>query len=157
MIVFDLQCGAGGHIFEAWFSNSQAFDDQKTEGLLLCPFCGDTTISKALMAPNIPAKANQRSAVRALATVPDIAPSSPPAQELKAMLGKIAALQADALKDSEWVGRDFERQARAMDAGETAQTPIHGQATPDQAREMIEDGIGIMPLLVPIIPPDERN
>jgi hypothetical protein len=66
-------------------------------------------------------------------------------------------VQAEAIKTSTWVGKDFERQARAMDAGDVDQAQIHGQATPEQARAMMEDGIGVMPLLIPVIPPEERN
>ncbi len=158
MILFDLRCDAGGHVFEAWFANSAAFADQKAKRLLMCPLCGDTEISKALMAPNIAPKGNQRSEMRAVATAPETPEgSATAATEIKAMMSKIAALQADAIKNSEWVGNDFERQARAMNSGEEDQKPIHGQATPKQARDMIEDGIGVMPLLIPVIPPEERN
>jgi hypothetical protein len=69
----------------------------------------------------------------------------------------VTRMQADTIKESTWVGRDFERQARAMASGEIDHNIIHGQATPNQAQEMIEDGIGVMPLLVPIVPPEERN
>ena len=156
MIVFDLKCGAE-HVFEAWFASSSAFEDQKARGLLLCPVCGDTGIDKSVMAPNVAAKGNQR-----LVPVPQAAPAvmSPPSPEAAAvmeMMQKLAAVQAEAIKTSTWVGKDFERQARAMDAGEVDQTQIHGQATPEQARAMMEDGIGVMPLLIPVVPPEECN
>ncbi len=156
MILFDLQCEAADHVFEAWFASSAAFDDQKAKGLLLCPLCGDTSVNKALMAPNIGSKANQRSGT-SLATIPNPSNGEGAGSELRAMLGKIASLQAEALADSKWVGKDFEHQARAMDAGEIRHGPIHGQATPEQARELMADGIAVMPLLIPIIPPDEQN
>jgi hypothetical protein len=154
MILFDLKCAADGLVFETWFANSQAYEDQARRGLLMCPHCGGSDVSKAVMAPNVAAKTNQR-------------PSGPPAtimtntpepvEKLKALMAKIATEQAAALKDSTWVGKDFERQARAMDAGEIDQSGIHGQATPDQARAMVEDGLAVMPLLIPIIPPEEQN
>ncbi len=154
MILFDLKCANDGHVFEAWFANSAAYDDQKRRGFLMCPQCGGSDIGKALMAPNIPSKGNQR-AENKLATV--MTSDAEPAQKLKALMAEVAAEQAKSLKDSKWVGKDFERQARAMDAGEIDHTSIHGQATPDQAKAMMEDGVAVMPLLVPIIPPEERN
>ena len=60
MIVFDLKCEGQGHVFEAWFGSSADYADQKERGLLACPFCGDTRIGKALMAPAVAAKGNQR-------------------------------------------------------------------------------------------------
>ncbi len=156
MIVFDLICSHAEHVFEVWFSSSSAYEDQRKKRLILCPVCGDTDVSKALMAPHIGAKGNRAVVQRptaALSTEPD----GKSAAELKQLFTKIAEIQAEKLKDSTWVGKDFERQARAIDAGEQSQTLIHGQATPEQAREMAEDGIAVMPLLIPIIPPEEQN
>jgi hypothetical protein len=168
MIVFDLQCQSSGHRFEAWFSSSDGYEDQRRRKLLTCPICADTDISKAAMSPNVGAKGNRstgRSAGGAAgrAVGGNVQPvmsspaEGPKVDELKTMIGKIAALQAASLKDSTWVGKDFEKQARAMDAGEKDQASIHGQATPEQARSMIDDGIGVMPLLVPVIPPEQQN
>jgi hypothetical protein len=154
MIVFDLKCADDGHVFETWFANSAAFDDQKKRGFLMCPQCGGANIGKALMAPNIPSKGNQRPE-NALANV--MTSAAEPAEKLKALMTEVAAQQAKALKDSKWVGKDFERQARAMDAGEIDHGSIHGQATPEQAKAMMEDGVAVMPLLVPVIPPEEQN
>ena len=155
MIVFDLQCSAH-HVFEAWFSSSDAYEAQRKQGQLICPICSDVRISKAVMAPNVGAKGNaargaQPETLTALKPGPDVAP------EAKALLAALAKAQAKALKSSKWVGRDFDRKARAMDAGEEASAAIHGQATPDEARALMEDGIGVMPLLVPVVPPEELN
>jgi hypothetical protein len=165
MIVFDLQCAQGGHVFETWFNSSSAYDDQKIRGLLMCPLCQDTDISKAVMAPAVPKKGNSQS-LRAPMAVPSTMMTDPASVDvsdanriaaMREMLGKVAEMQAETLKTSKWVGQDFERQARAMDAGDVPTESIHGQTTPDQARAMVEDGIGVMPLLVPVIPPDKRN
>jgi hypothetical protein len=156
MIVFDLQCVPGGHQFEVWFSNSDGYEDQRQRNLITCPVCAGTDVSKAAMAPNVAAKGN-RSGGDSLKPVMSSPAEGPKTEELNAMLGKIAALQAASLKDSKWVGKDFEKQARAMDAGEKVQASIHGQATAEQAQSMIEDGIGVMPLLVPVIPPEQQN
>ena len=151
MIVFDLKCDARGHVFEAWFGNSSAFDDQKARGLLICPLCGDTAVTKALMAPNIAAKGNSQS------VIPLAKPAEPDAGEVKAMLSALADAQSKVLKTSTWVGRDFDKQARSMDAGETDKTSIHGEVSKAEAKALIEDGIGVMPLLLPVVPPEQCN
>lgn len=146
MIAFDLRCAAGGHVFEAWFASSESFADQQRRGLLICPLCSDTQISKAVMAPNIPAKSNQRNA-----------PTTDSSAARAAVLAALAEAQAKALKSSTWVGDDFDRKARAIDAGEAPPAQIHGQATPKQARALLEDGIAVLPLLVPVVPPEQQN
>ncbi|MBU6207139.1 MAG: DUF1178 family protein [Alphaproteobacteria bacterium] len=160
MIVFDLQCGHHGHVFEAWFGSSEDYADQKMRGLLLCPICGATDVDKAVMAPNVAAKGNRGTAHLpvdgALAMVP-LTNTSPAPQQMKAMLAALAQAQAEALKSSTWVGRNFAQQARAMDAGEVPQAQIHGEATQAQAQELLEEGIGVMPLLIPVVPPEQRN
>lgn len=164
MIVFDLICAAGAHKFEAWFANSDAFADQKARGLLICPICQDTDITKAVMAPAVPKKGNSGSTVPCLpSNQPDVAPvmstdgDSARAAVMREMISKIAEMQAESIKSSKWVGKDFAKQARAMDEGNLPQASIHGQTTPDEAKALMEDGIAVMPLIVPVVPPEERN
>ena len=158
MILFDLKCASGSHVFEAWFASSHSYDDQKARGLVTCPLCGDADVAKAVMAPNVSSKGNQRASSSPSEMVMNDGAEPPAAaSEVKTILARVAELQAESLKKSKWVGKDFETKARAMDAGDIAHSPIHGQATPDQAKSMIEDGIGVMPLLVPIVPPDQQN
>lgn len=156
MILFDLKC-SNSHVFEAWFANSASYEDQQRRHLVVCPLCGDTDVAKAVMAPNVGAKSNQL--VPAKPSAVPLAMQAPPGadNDVRAMLAKIAQIQAETLKHSTWVGSDFDRQARAMDAGEAEHGLIHGQATQEQAKALVEDGIGVMPLLVPIVPPDQRN
>lgn len=151
MIVFDLAC-PDGHVFEAWFAGSDAFQDQKARGLLCCPICGASDVEKAVMAPNVAMKGNQR--MTAVSAPTDDAPQP---TEMKALLEKMVLVQAELLKSSEWVGADFASKARAMDAGEIDPAMIHGQTSIDEARELLEDGISVMPLLLPIVPPDKQN
>jgi hypothetical protein len=153
VIVFDLKCSAD-HVFEAWFSSSSSFDDQQRQGHLICPVCGCGDICKSVMAPNVAAKGNSKTSSE-VANV--VKPSLPDTPEFQKLIAAVAKLQAEALPKSEWVGRDFDRKARAIEAGDEAPAAIHGQATPEEARALIEDGISIMPLLVPIVPPKERN
>lgn len=152
MIVFDLRC-TQAHVFEAWFGSSAAFEEQRARGLLACPICGDGEIGKAAMAPNVGAKGNSRET--ALTRLPSETPPSP--QAIKAALHALACAQAKALEKSQWVGRGFADQARAMHVGETAQTPIHGETTLAEAKALVEEGVPIAPLPLPIVPPDAIN
>jgi hypothetical protein len=148
MIVFDLKC-AGGHVFEAWFADSTAYDDQRERGLIACPLCGDTGVGKAVMAPRIPSKGNRRTEAALGEFLSDA--------DKKALIGKLAGVQSKMLESSEWVGRDFDAKARAMDAGEEPRTTIHGEVSRHEAKALIEDGIGVTPLLLPVVPPEKSN
>lgn len=153
MIVFDLKCG-GNHVFEAWFSSSASFDDQRERGLIACPVCGDTEIAKAVMAPNVGAKGNSRNAT---ADIPVVSGGSGADAERKALLSALARMQSALIEDSTWVGTDFDSKARAMEAGDIERATIHGQVTTEEAAELVRDGISVMPLPFPVIPPDKRN
>lgn len=153
MIVFDLKCGSG-HVFEAWFASSAAYEGQREGGLVQCPLCGSGEVAKAVMAPNIGAKGNTKAPVPAQ---PSSADAAPPPELVKAAMAAVAQMQAKMLENSEWVGVTFADRARAMHNGEEDHAPIHGQATPEQAKELIEDGIEVAPLLVPVVPPEARN
>ena len=158
MIVFDLACEKG-HRFEAWFRSSAAFEQQGEQGLLLCPDCGSSEVAKAPMAPGVPAKGNRRSAdVPAKADGADKQSQGgalPPA--LREAMAKLAKLQADTIKDSTYVGDKFADESRAMHYGEKDAALIHGKANAKEARELIEEGITIAPLLVPFTPPEDAN
>ena len=146
MIVFDLKCG-GGHVFEAWFGSSTDYESQRERALIACPMCGDSAIDKAVMAPNVAAKGNRRSDA-----VP--APGKP---DPKQVMAALAEAQAKMLEGSKWVGVAFADKARAMHLGEEAHAPIHGQASADEARALIEEGVAVAPLPLPVVPPEQRN
>ncbi len=143
MIVFDLRCG-GGHVFEAWFGSSADYEAQSAAGQVACPICGNPEVVKAAMAPGIPAKGNRRSE-----------PPSPAV--VKQALRMLAAGQAKALEGSTWVGTGFAAQARAMHAGDEATKPIHGQASLAEAKALIDDGVPVAPLPLPVVPPEKAN
>lgn len=144
MIVFDLRC-AGGHVFESWFGSSAAYQEQRERGLVACPLCGDTAIDKAVMAPNVGAKGNSRAGS-------EVTPGA-----VKAAMEVLAKAQARALEGSRWVGSGFAGEARAMHLGERAQETIHGQATVAEAKALVEEGISVMPLPLPVVPPERAN
>jgi len=144
MIVFDLKCPQT-HVFEAWFGSSADYEDQRARGLLSCPICGDADIAKAVMAPNIPAKSNRAPA------------SATAAPDPKALMAALAQAQAKMLEGSQWVGLSFADKARAMHAGEETVAPIHGQTSLAEAKALIEDGVPVAPLPLPVIPPEQCN
>lgn len=133
MIVFDLQCEESGDRFEAWFRSSADYEEQRERGLVQCPMCQSNRVMKAPMAPRVPRKSS--------------APN----------LAQLAAFQAELLKGSDWVGDRFAEQARAMHLGEIEQRPVHGSATAAEAKSLMEEGIPVAPLPLPITPPDQVN
>lgn len=145
MIVFDLRCG-GGHVFEAWFGSSADYASQRERALIACPMCGDTAVDKAVMAPNVAAKGNRRTHAPA--------PGKPDPKQIMAAL---AEAQAKMLEGSQWVGVAFADKARAMHLGEEAHAPIHGQASAAEAKALIEEGVPVAPLPLPVVPPEQRN
>jgi hypothetical protein len=159
MIVFDLECRDGRHRFEGWFSSSDDFASQQARGLVNCPQCGSPDIAKALMTPSLARKGNQRES-----SLPPSRPEqrsmskgAPLPPEAVQMMQKLATMQAEALKQSRWVGDNFAEDARAMHYGERELENIHGQTTLTEAKELLEEGIEIAPLPFPVAPPGEAN
>ncbi len=142
MIVFDLRCGAG-HVFEAWFGSSGDYEDQLARSLVSCPLCGDPSVERVPSASRIAAKGNRAT------------PPNP--EKMKAMLSALAQAQGKALEGSTWVGPGFADEARAIHLGEAEHKPIHGQATAEEARSLIEDGVPVAPLPFPVRPPGRDN
>ncbi len=154
MIVFDLSCEAG-HRFEGWFGSSQDFAGQQARGLVTCPACGSAAVDKAPMAPAVPRKGNRLAAP----VLPEkqAMTRGPMPPEVAGALQKLAEAQAKALKDSKWVGDAFAEQSRAMHYGERDPETIHGQATPDEAVALFEEGVPVAPLPFPVAPPEDLN
>lgn len=161
MIVFDLKC-SHGHIFEAWFGSSGDYDAQKVRGLVACPLCEDRAIEKAVMAPAVAPKGNQRSD-RRLPVAPEAggravaAMGDDDAAKLHAVIGKLAEVQAKLLENSSWVGSAFADKARAMHYGDEPKASIHGVVNVQDAQALIEEGVAVAPLPIPVVPPEERN
>jgi hypothetical protein len=159
MIVFDLACGTG-HVFEAWFGSTEDYEGQRARGLVSCPLCGSGEVAKAVMAPNIAPKGNQRAAPP---TLPISTKSGPaPMQggtaipaEMKAALQALAEMQAKVLEKSEHVGGRFSEEARAIHEGDAPERLIHGHATLEEAKALVEDGVPVAPLPFPVLPPEQ--
>jgi hypothetical protein len=152
MIVFDLAC-PDGHQFEGWFASSDDYAGQQARGLVTCPQCGSAQVAKAPMAPAVPRKGNQVELSKASQVMAGGA--IPP--EAQAVLTKLAELQAETLKGSRYVGGSFAEQSRAIHYGEQPAEVIHGQATLDEARDLLEEGVAVLPLPFPVAPPDDLN
>jgi len=162
MIRYALVC-AKGHDFESWFPNSAAFDKQAKRSLVSCPQCGETKVEKALMAPKL---AGTRK--RGRAATPAISvetPTPPAAEEAKAPVAmvspqerefrtKLKELREHLTKNSDYVGPKFPEEARKMHYGEKDHRSIYGEASPQEAKELHDEGIEFHPL--PVLP-DERN
>ncbi len=160
MIVFDLHC-EHGHRFEGWFGSSEDYESQQARGLVECPECGTLNVSKAPMAPSVPAKSNTRAdtPVSAPVTAEQSTPISNremPAEVQKAM-EKLAEAQSKALKNSTFVGGDFAKQSREMHYGERDEAPIHGQASLKEAKALVDEGVPVAPLPFPVAPPEKLN
>lgn len=166
MIVYDLKC-ANDHVFEVWFASSDAYEDQRARGLVACGFCGSTDVGKAVMAPRLNAKGNQRTAHLPALREPSasepapvqVSNAPPPAEvaKMRAVLHALAQAQAKALEQSTWVGSTFADRARAMHYGEEDHAPIYGQTAPEEAAALIEEGVAVAPLPFPVVPPDAKN
>ena len=155
MIAYDLECRAGGHRFEGWFGSSGDFVRQQEQGLVVCPQCGSPEVTKAVMAPAVGRKGNQVSGSRP--NKPEAMSTAKMPPQAVELMRKLASMQAEALKDSRWVGERFAEDARAMHYGERDHESIHGQATVEEARDLLEEGIEVAALPLPVTPPDKAN
>jgi hypothetical protein len=166
MIRYTLVCNKR-HEFESWFANSAAYDKQAKRGLVTCPVCGSAKVEKALMAPRL-ARADTPPTRKAAPTQPtpaspaEAAPAaaqpstpvamiSPQEQEFRQ---KLRELRDHLVKNAENVGPRFPEEARKMHYGEAEHRSIYGVASPEDAKELHEEGIEFSPL--PMLP-DERN
>lgn len=145
MIRYSLKCGAG-HGFESWFRSAEAFSALRAAGQVSCPVCGSGEVEKDLMAPAV------RPARKAEAAVPARPDLSAPASEIEE---KIAALRRQIEENSEYVGLNFAAEARRIHSGEAPERSIHGEAKPDEAKAMIEEGLPVAPL--PFLPARKTN
>jgi hypothetical protein len=161
MIRYALVCDKG-HGFESWFANSAGYDKQARRGLVTCPHCGSAKVEKAIMAPRLagarkrgaPIEAPVETAEAPSTPAPDKTPVaivSPQEQEFRA---KLKELRDHLVKNSDDVGTKFPDEARKMHYGEIEHRSIHGVASPEDAKELAEEGIEVhaLPML-----PDERN
>ncbi len=159
MIRYALVC-ENGHDFESWFADSAAYDKQVKRRLVACPHCGSAKVEKAIMAPRLAASKRRKRALPKSAAPPPAPPPpdktpvammSPQEHELRS---KLKELRDHLTKNADNVGQKFPEEARKMHYGEIEHRSIYGEASPEEAKELAEEGIEFHPL--PILP-DERN
>ena len=159
MIRYNLRCERG-HAFESWFQSSSAYETQEKRQLVNCPACGSAKVERAIMAPQIVSRKGRDRAepVPAAPTTSTevTAPTSTPlmmAQERELRV-KLKELRNHIVKNADNVGERFPNEARKMHYGDIEHRPIYGEASPDEARSLIDEGVEVSPL--PVLPED-RN
>ena len=135
MIAYSLHC-AKGHEFEGWFSSSSAYDEQEKDGKLICPMCNSRKVSKAIMAPALSSSVGKQK-------------SAPSPSEMRKMRQFMTGLRKYVEENAENVGEKFPEEARKIHYGEIEERPIYGQASLEEAADLVEEGIDVAPL-----PPD---
>ena len=140
MIRFSMKCN-NDHSFDSWFQSSDAFEKLANSGLLSCIYCGDSNISKSLMAPKITTK-----------KIKDKRSLTAPKGDIEKALAK---LKLEVEKNSDYVGMNFATEARAMHDGDQPSRSIYGEAKPEEAKALIEDGVPVTPL--PFMPKRKIN
>ena len=156
MIRYSLRC-AEGHAFEGWFPDAAGFERQRDGGLLACAACGSTRVDRALMAPRVRSgrAASENGAREAAGDAPAPATEPAPAIEVSPAERAMAELRRRVEAHSTYVGRDFAARARAMHQGEAEERCIHGEAAPEEARALLEEGVPVAPL--PFAPRRKAN
>ncbi len=147
MINYTLKC-ENDHRFDSWFQSASAFDKLLGVGMVTCPTCESTRVEKAIMAPRV------RTARKAADTVAPTAGaplSTPGTDEERA----IADLKSKVEANSEYVGMEFASQARAIHAGDAVERPIYGEAAPEEALKLLQEGVPVAPL--PFTPKRKTN
>ena len=159
MIRYSLRCERG-HAFESWFQSSSAYESQEKRKLVSCPSCGSVKVERGIMAPQIVSKKGREDARAApaaeVASTGVAATESTPllmAQE-RELRAKIKELRDHITKNADNVGERFPNEARKMHYGDIEHRPIYGEASPDEARALIDEGVEVSPL--PVLP-DDRN
>ena len=134
MIVFDLKC-SNDHEFESWFQSSNAFDKLCKAKKVVCPVCGDTKVNKALMAPSV--SGTKKKGEKAVHL------SSKAEEQVGKYMTALKEIREEVKKNSDDVGDKFAEEARKIHYGEAEERSIHGEASDEEAAELIEEGIDV--------------
>jgi len=143
MIQYSLKC-ENDHGFDSWFASADAYDKLADNGMVSCAVCGSTKVSKAIMAPRVRTTKGKEAPV---------APTLP--TEKSAAEQAMAEMRAQVEQNSEYVGTNFATEARSMHLGDAPERAIYGEAKPEEAKSLIEDGIPVTPL--PFMPTRKSN
>jgi hypothetical protein len=157
MIHYDVRCSAG-HEFDGWFKDSAAFDKQSKRGLVECPVCGDRRVERGLMAPALAKRQNSRAEAVEPSAVPAAPPGDSAAPAMHAsgplpanLIAKLREIRTQIEQNCDYVGPKFADEARKIHRGESDKRNIYGEATPDQAEALADEGIEFAN--IPWVPP----
>ena len=159
MIHYTLRCERG-HAFESWFQSSSAYEAQEKRKLVNCPVCGSAKVERGIMAPQIVSKRGRESAEAAPATATTTEVAAPAAStpllmaQERELRAKLKELREHIVKNADNVGERFPNEARKMHYGDIEHRPIYGEASPEEARALIDEGVEVTPM--PVLP-DDRN
>ena len=142
MIQYSLKCD-NDHSFDSWFQSATAFEKLQGAGMVTCAICGSVHVKKSIMAPRVTTS-------RTKSTEPQQQPTPTPTPSLSEPANPaeqaIAEMRKQVEKNSTYVGSDFASEARAMHEGEAPERQIHGEAKPEEAKKLVEDGVPVVPL-----------
>jgi hypothetical protein len=147
MIRYDLICDKE-HAFDGWFRNSEAYDAQVAAGQVVCPVCGSMTVAKQLMTPGIPAKSNQRAEGR----MPVFAGRKD--EKVSELVEAVRKLRRQVEENADYVGDRFAEEARRIHYNEVKSRGIYGEASLEEAKALLEEGVEVHPL--PPLPEDSN-
>jgi hypothetical protein len=164
MIRYALACREG-HDFESWFPSSASYDDQVARGLVECPLCGSAKVEKRIMAPALgrkggsapepaPSVTDGAEPAKSDAPPPQPQPVAVLTERDQALRAMMRAVREHVTRTADYVGPSFAEQARKMHYGETPHRSIYGEASSDETKALVEEGIEFHPLP---IAPDDRN
>ena len=152
MIKYRLRC-ARGHEFETWFQNGAAFDKLAQRAQLTCATCGSERVEKAPMAPSLARSGGGKSAMEGDAAIPGVSvPATGDPMNRRAVAGLMRKFRDEVVAKAEYVGPRFAEEARRIEDEEAPVRAIYGEATLDEARALIEDGLVVLPM--PVLPDD---
>lgn len=154
MIKYTLHCEKD-HVFEGWFRDSEDFEAQLDGGYLQCPICGSLSISKKLMTPSVTGTRSQNDPAKgaALSVETDAQVEQAEAVQKKAQ-DMARQLREHVIKNADYVGDKFAEEARKIHFEESEKRGIYGEATKEEAKSLVEDGIECLPL--PVLPEDQN-
>ena len=158
MISFALRCQPASHAFDGWFRSGEDFERQAAGGLVSCPVCGSTDVSKALMKPAV-AKSGRQSAAGDRGQAVAEGPAAPAEArytggDAAAGYAKLRAIARELRAKSDYVGPKFAEEARRIHYGESEKRQIYGEASPQEVKSLGEEGIAALPL--PPLPEDKN-
>ena len=153
--VFDLSC-EHDHVFEGWFASADSYQDQVSRGLVRCPVCHSDQITRRVSAPHLNVSHLRAEPASRTEPAPQgrAAVAAPSSDQLTKLQAEVLRQIRKIVRQSDDVGAQFADEARRMHSGEIEERPIRGTATAEECRELVEDGVSIMP--IPDILDDDR-